>query len=179
MTRIVTRGLLVVLAVLLLAGCAVNQPRMLRMMRGGMPGHSPARVLCTSPPDVSGRRVDVLLMDGGPMMGPTLRAWPVRVHAGPVTFVATNHGRRTHELVVLPLSTRTPAGWRRVIDGQVVERRSLGEASASCAPGQGDGIRPGRSGWVTLDLRPGRYELVCNERNHYAAGMYEAFVVLP
>jgi uncharacterized cupredoxin-like copper-binding protein len=25
---------------------------------------------------------------------------------------------------------------------------------------------------VTLHLAPGRYELVCNEKNHYARGMF-------
>jgi uncharacterized cupredoxin-like copper-binding protein len=28
-------------------------------------------------------------------------------------------------------------------------------------------------GWTTIDLRPGRYELVCNLRNHYANGMHQ------
>ena len=28
-------------------------------------------------------------------------------------------------------------------------------------------------GWVTLQLTPGRYELVCNLKNHYANGMYQ------
>jgi hypothetical protein len=27
-------------------------------------------------------------------------------------------------------------------------------------------------GWGTLNLTPGRYELVCNQTGHYAAGMF-------
>ena len=38
--------------------------------------------------------------------------------------------------------------------------------------GAGQGIRPGSSGWVTLTLAPGHYELVCNLPGHYAAGMH-------
>jgi uncharacterized cupredoxin-like copper-binding protein len=28
------------------------------------------------------------------------------------------------------------------------------------------------TGWVTLQLAPGRYELVCNIKNHYHDGMF-------
>lgn len=42
----------------------------------------------------------------------------------------------------------------------------------TCAEGGGEGILPSTSGWVTLDLQPGRYELLCNLPGHYRAGMY-------
>jgi uncharacterized cupredoxin-like copper-binding protein len=94
------------------------------------------------------------------------------VPAGAVSLAVTNTGYLTHELVVLPLragqgvDTRVPAA-----DGTVDETGSLGEASATCAAGEGDGIAAGSSGWVTLRLPAGRYELVCNLPGHYAAGM--------
>jgi len=53
----------------------------------------------------------------------------------------------------------------------------VGEASASCAEGSGEGILPGALGWVTVTLRPGRYEIVCNLPGHYAAGMYAQITV--
>ena len=34
------------------------------------------------------------------------------------------------------------------------------------------GIAPGTSGWTTLTLPPGCYELICNIAGHYGAGMY-------
>lgn len=37
--------------------------------------------------------------------------------------------------------------------------------------GEGAGIAAGSAGWVTLDVRPGRYELVCNLPGRYRAGM--------
>lgn len=41
----------------------------------------------------------------------------------------------------------------------------------------GEGILPSGSGWVTLDLQPGRYELLCNLPGHYRAGMYTELTV--
>ena len=37
--------------------------------------------------------------------------------------------------------------------------------------------RPGTAGSVTLRLARGRYELICNRRDHYVAGMYQELVV--
>ena len=45
------------------------------------------------------------------------------------------------------------------------------------APALVEGIAAGSAGWVTLDLAPGRYELVCNLPGHYAAGMYTLLTV--
>jgi uncharacterized cupredoxin-like copper-binding protein len=107
---------------------------------------------------------------GGWMM---LHATPRAVRAGTVTLVAYNHGSRTHELVVLPLTSGASVGARAVgADNTVDEGGSRGEASNSCGSGSGDGIRPGAAGWSTLTLAPGRYELICNLPGHYAAGMY-------
>jgi uncharacterized cupredoxin-like copper-binding protein len=151
-------------------------------------GYHWSDLTCSSPPPSTGTVVRVLLGDrhmthplggvaplGSQMM---LRAVPDRVPSGPVTFVAANLGWRTHELVVLPLAAGSMAGQRQVgADGAVDETASLGEASASCAPGEGDGIESGTVGWLTVDLSAGEYELICNLRNHYASGMYQRIVV--
>lgn len=92
---------------------------------------------------------------------------------GTVSLIAANTGYLTHELVVLPLTAGQPPGARVPgADGKVPETGSLGEASASCDGGAGDGIAAGSTGWVTLTLPVGRYELVCNLPGHYASGMY-------
>ncbi len=98
---------------------------------------------------------------------------PTTVPAGTVSIRVANDGWLTHELVVLPLASGAQPGQRTIaLDGTVSEDASVGEASATCAADEGDGIAAGSDGWVTLDLRPGRYELVCNLPGHYAAGMY-------
>ncbi len=143
-----------------------------------------ARSRCTAPRDLPGTVVRVSLMDMGhhSMMGNRtrmmLRAAPATVSAGAVSFVATDLGSRRHELVVLPLESWQNFGQRATSPGgKVLERGALGEASRACGAGIGAGLRPGTTGWVTLDLAPGRYELVCNKPHHYARGMYAELVV--
>lgn len=107
---------------------------------------------------------------GVPMV---LRPAPTRVPAGMVTLVAENRGWRTHELLVLPLAEGERAGARTPgADGEVDEATSLGEASAACGEGSGEGLTSGTVGWTSLPLKPGRYELLCNMTNHYVDGMW-------
>ena len=153
---------------------------------GATPGSPRAQLSCTAPASLPGPTVSVSLTDMGmvdsPMMGGAapmgermgLHASPSSVRAGKISFVASNFGGRTHELVILPLAAGASAG-KRVPgrDGRVDEAGSLGEASASCAAGSGEGVTSGSVGWVTVTLPAGRYELVCNLQNHYADGMYQ------
>jgi uncharacterized cupredoxin-like copper-binding protein len=130
-----------------------------------------------APGDVAGTRVDVRLGERMMMRG-WLHADRTVVPAGRVTLVAANVGRLLHELVVLPLRRGEHAGDRVVgSDDEVDEGDAIAEASADCAEGTGDGIRPGGAGWVTVRLAPGRYELVCNLPGHYRAGMVEEIAV--
>ncbi|MFF3734541.1 sulfocyanin-like copper-binding protein [Streptomyces sp. NPDC002476] len=102
-----------------------------------------------------------------------LIAHPTTVTAGTVSLRAVNAGYLTHEVMVLPLSAAQAPGQRPTgPDRRIDETGNLGEASRSCGAGAGDGIAPGTTGWITLTLRPGRYELVCNIPGHYLAGMY-------
>ncbi len=155
-----------------------------------MSDHAVGSASCSVPP-LSGVKVDVTLSDAGggggrggggamvsrePMMA-TLTSDPKSVAAGQVSFVAVNTGTLVHEMVVLPLPS-DGAGIRPTgSNGKIKETKSLGEVSRSCAAGTGDGIAPGSIGWTTMTLGPGRYELVCNEPWHYAAGMFEVFTV--
>jgi len=156
-------------------------------MRGGAGpgGHGLASGTPQAAPDLPGTVVNVSLTNmGGSMMGGQrngmmgggamgLSADHATVPHGTVSFLVTNDGSIDHEMVVLPLAGSRTAGARPVGgDGKVDEAGSLGEASRSGGAGAGDGIAPGASGWVTLTLAPGHYELVCNLPRHYAAGMY-------
>jgi len=158
-------------------------------MMGSAPnGYHLSPLTCSAPSSLPGTSVYVMVADMGMtamMSGDAplgqhmmLRAAPAQVPAGQVSLVVANMGWRTHELVVLPLAPGQSAGQRIPgADGKVAETGSLGEASASCSAGSGDGIRSGSSGWVTLNLPAGSYELVCNLRNHYANGMHQVLVV--
>lgn len=137
---------------------------------------------CTPPTNLTGSTINVAVFDMGMMMGRAnrmgLSAFPAVVTQGKVNIVVTNMGMRTHEVVVLPLADGQEVGTRIVgADGKVDESGSLGEASNNCGSGSGEGIISGSRGWVTLNLSPGRYELLCNLPNHYSAGMYQEIVV--
>ena len=177
--------LLVTLAVgvAVLSACTVTTRATGPMMGGATSRHAVSRA-CAVPAALAGDVVTVHLADmsGGMMMsgrgGMMMRVAPSVVGAGRVTLVAYNMGTRTHELVVLPLAAGQQAGERTVgADGKVDESGSLGEASTTCGAGAGEGIAAGSASWVTLTLTPGRYELVCNLKNHYASGMYAELVV--
>jgi uncharacterized cupredoxin-like copper-binding protein len=158
---------------------------------------SSARASACAVPALPGAPVSVQLVDmrsmmsRGPMMGGSdammgqgdwryfrhgmmrVFATPAEVPAGTVSLRVTNTGYLTHELVVLPLRAGQAAGSRAPgADGSVYEAGSLGEASATCVAGAGDGIAAGSTGWISLHLPAGRYELVCNLPGHYTAGMY-------
>jgi uncharacterized cupredoxin-like copper-binding protein len=197
-------AIIVALVWTLMAGCASSphtssgrQPGSSGMMgqRSGFGGPMMApggyhlsRLTCAEPRSLPGTVVHVMLGDMGMthLMGGTapmgsrmmLRAVPTEVPHGTISFVIGNMGWRTHEMVVLPLTPGQPAGQRLSgANGRVDETGSLGEASASCGAGSGEGIEAGTAGWDTLDLAAGRYELLCNLRNHYANGMYQLLVV--
>jgi uncharacterized cupredoxin-like copper-binding protein len=103
----------------------------------------------------------------------TVAATPTSAASGTVSLRVANTGYLTHELIVLPLAAGQQPGQRTVGgDGKLDETGNVGEASATCAAGNGDGIAAGSAAWVTLTLAPGRYELLCNLPGHYLGGMY-------
>ena len=183
-----------------LGPAAAPGPRQGPGMRGGAPGPGMmggqgdggvvySRLTCSAPSSLPGQTVRVVLADMGmnQMMGGVaprgahmmLSAMPGPLTPGVVSLVAQNMGWRTHELVVLPLASGVGAGQRVPgADGKIDESGSVGEASASCAAGTGDGIASGAVGWTTVNLSAGRYELVCNLPNHYADGMWQEFDVV-
>ncbi len=139
-------------------------------------------ISCTEP-SLPGTTVTVRVGDSGAMMmaqapiRATLVASPTSVPAGRVSFVVPNTGALVHELVVLPLPADGPGTRTTGTDGKIDESASRGEASRSCASGTGDGIAPGSTGWTTITLGPGRYELMCDQPWHYAAGMFDVLTV--
>lgn len=133
-------------------------------------------------PALPGQVVDVTLSDSGMMQGGmmgnammgrgSITVSPSSVGAGEVSFRVLNAGTVVHELVILPLPSSGAGSRATGADGTVSETGSLGEASATCGEGTGEGIAPGAAAWVTLQLPAGRYELICNLPGHYASGMF-------
>lgn len=91
------------------------------------------------------------------------------VPAGMVDFLVSNPGAIVHELVVL--KTDLPAGSLPpdpTQQGKIIEKIHMGET--------GD-VPPGTASFLSLNLGPGNYVIVCDEPGHYAAGMYAPFTV--
>ena len=109
--------------------------------------------------------------DGGHMTGMKMTAAPDRVKAGQVTIHAINKSLGlTHEVIVVrPAANAAPLPYDATA-GRVVEKgiNDLGEVSD---------LPPGRSGSLTVRLKPGNYLLICNQPNHYKAGMWTKLTV--
>jgi uncharacterized cupredoxin-like copper-binding protein len=175
----------------MMAGSSANNPGAMMGGSGSMMGDGTyhyAPLTCPAPAGLPGTTVAVMVGDMGvtKMMSGTaptgarmmLRTSLLSAPAGQVSFVVSNMGWRTHEMVIVPLADGQQAGARVPgSDGKVDETGSLGEASNPCGSGAGDGITSGSVGWVTASLPAGHYELFCNEPNHYADGMWQEFDV--
>ena len=112
--------------------------------------------------------VHVDLMD--PSSGPSVKSMMIKadqtsVKAGPVTFLVSNDSKAlVHEMIVVSVAApKTPLPYDGK-DGRVVESRikDLGEASD---------LPPGTKKTLSLTLKPGAYILMCNQPDHYKAGM--------
>jgi uncharacterized cupredoxin-like copper-binding protein len=89
------------------------------------------------------------------------------VKAGKVTFVVSNTGKINHELVVV--KTNVPAGkLKENKNHRVSEAGAVGEVGE---------VDHGKTKRLTLTLKPGKYQLICNLVSHYSAGQYSAFTV--
>jgi len=118
--------------------------------------------------------VNVLLEDaseGGNLSGMKMTAMPPSVKAGRITIHARNESEGlVHEVIVVRASTNDAPLPYDDNQGKVIEKqiKHLGEISD---------LPPGKSGSITLRLRPGNYLLICNQPNHYKAGMWTKLIV--
>ena len=96
----------------------------------------------------------------------SVKASPKSVTHGKVSFNVKNAGDDKHELVVI--KTSTAASKLKVTNGRVSEKGSVGEV---------EDIGPGKSKKLSLNLKKGKYVLICNLPGHYKAGMYSSFTV--
>jgi uncharacterized cupredoxin-like copper-binding protein len=93
------------------------------------------------------------------------------VPAGPVTFEVTNSSKDTvHEMIVMYLADPSKPLPYLQSESRVDEDKAgdKGEVSE---------LDPGKSGSLTVDLKPGKYVLICNVPFHFTAGMWTTFEV--
>lgn len=97
-----------------------------------------------------------------------VRAKPDAVAAGTVTFAVSNTGSMPHEFVLL--KTDTPAGKLPAGDGGKVKETGRIAYVPTMAPSSAPA-------YITMDLKPGKYVMLCNVPGHYGLGQYAAFTV--
>lgn len=112
----------------------------------------------------------------GSSMNVTLESYHIsistnKLRAGQVTFTAQNAAPLTHEMLVVPLDGRTIATlpYDKTINRLSEETLGSLDEIADIAGGTG--------GTLTMDLKPGRYVLLCNLPLHFQAGMVAPFTV--
>jgi plastocyanin len=84
----------------------------------------------------------------------------IEVRSGRITFVARNTGRLTHNLSVVQFER--PVGDE--------EEKDYGEPTKT--------LFPGETSETTVDLKPGKYRLVCTIANHDNLGQYAELKVV-
>jgi uncharacterized cupredoxin-like copper-binding protein len=118
--------------------------------------------------------VAIMLQDASvdpSISGMVMKIDATKVKAGHVTLEAVNQSKSlVHEVLVvraLPQGKELPYDTKK---DMVVETRvhSLGEIPE---------LKPGAHGKLTLNLKPGKYLLFCNQPGHYKAGMSTTLVV--
>jgi uncharacterized cupredoxin-like copper-binding protein len=97
--------------------------------------------------------------------------------AGPVTFIVTNSGKKTHEFVVL--QTDTMAADFPIVSFEGESNRIDEDAKGVANLGETGDMAAGETKALTVDMPPGHYAVVCNLQGHYAMGMHQDFYVTP
>ncbi|HEX2580776.1 MAG TPA: plastocyanin/azurin family copper-binding protein [Dongiaceae bacterium] len=100
--------------------------------------------------------------------------------AGEVTFDVANTSAtmQTHEFLVMPTRLTqeqlTTAEFATEEDGTKLDEKKLGQVHEL-----DEDLAPGKSGKLTLALKPGRYLVLCNQPGHFMAGMRQIITVTP
>ena len=95
---------------------------------------------------------------------------PTQLKAGNVLLRVHNNGPEEHELIVVRVGDpRLPFR----ADGFTVDEEAIQRSEpGSLVPGQ-----PGSTRDLRINLKPGRYVLLCNMAGHYLGGMHSNLVV--
>lgn len=103
------------------------------------------------------------------MMGITIDK--TEVAAGMVTFEVVNDSKDIiHEMIVSPI-TSTEEVLPYIADENRIDEEKAGHL------GEVSELDPGKSGALTVELKPGMYLLYCNIPGHYIGGMWTTLTV--
>lgn len=107
-------------------------------------------------------------MPDGPM---GIKLSTSNVPAGVVTFEVTNDAKEmVHEMVVAPVKNeKKPLPY--------MKKEMKVDEDAAGHLGEVAELEPGKSGALTITLKPGRYILYCNIPGHYTLGMWTLLTV--
>lgn len=102
-----------------------------------------------------------------------ITATPAVAKAGKVTFKVKNSSKDTiHEMIVMYRGdSKDPLPY--ITNENRVDEDKAGDK------GEVSELDPGASGSLTVDLKPGKYVLICNVPGHFASGMWTEFTVKP
>jgi len=93
------------------------------------------------------------------------------VKAGKVTFDVTNEAMgEDHEMVLVRLKDKNQTI-------PVIKDKHRVDESKLKSMGEVADLKPGDHGTLTATLKPGAYELMCNVKGHYEAGMHTVLTV--
>lgn len=94
------------------------------------------------------------------------------VPAGKVTFDVTNTSKATvHEMIVVPVTDPKKTTLPYISNENRVDEDAAGHL------GEVSELDPGKSGSLTLDLKPGFYAVFCNIPDHFMNGMWATIKV--
>ena len=101
----------------------------------------------------------------------SVKIQPNVVPAGKVTFKVTNSSKETiHEMLVAPIANANTAL-------PYIENENRADEEKTKDLGEVSELDPGKSGELTVDMKPGTYVLFCNVPGHLAAGMWTTITV--
>jgi uncharacterized cupredoxin-like copper-binding protein len=91
--------------------------------------------------------------------------------AGVVTFKVTNASKDTvHEMIVMYLKDPSQAL-------PYLDKENRVDEDKAGDKGEVSELDPGKSGALTVALKPGKYILICNVPGHFGSGMWTQFTV--
>jgi uncharacterized cupredoxin-like copper-binding protein len=144
----------------------------MRLLNGTLAAFATFGFACFASPSWAEATIKVIESgEGGGAM--SLKLEPMTVKAGATVFTVHNDAMtENHEMVVVKLKSANQKIPLNTAKHRVDEKqlKSMGEVSD---------LKPGASGELKANLKPGSYLVFCNIKGHYEAGMASTLTVTP